>query len=163
MIKKLLPAFAALLIVIFYSSCRVIDNGCGFALDPAIKAPDSEIVRLDKFITDNGITGFTKHSSGLYYKITNPGTGNFPDQCNLVGVTYTGKLTNGTVFDASATTLFLSLKDLILGWRVGLPLIKSGGSIQLYIPPDFGYGNKASGSIPANSILYFDVSLNAVK
>lgn len=159
----LLPACAALIVFIIYSSCRVVDNGCGYELDPAIKAPDSEIVRMDKYISDSSIANATKHSSGLYYQILNPGTGNYPTQCNLVGVTYTGKLINGSVFDASSTNIFYSLKDLIFGWRIGLPLIKSGGVIRLYVPPSFGYGQTPVGSIPKNSILVFDVNLNEVK
>lgn len=162
MIKKLIPVFIALFILIIYSSCRVVDNGCGYELDPAIKAPDSEIVRLDKYISDNNITTALKHSSGIYYQILNTGTGKTPTQCSMVGVTYTGKLTNGTTFDASSTNIFFSLKDLIYGWRIGLPLIKAGGSIRLYVPPDFGYGQTVVGSIPKNSILIFDVNLNEV-
>ena len=54
------------------------------------------------------------------------------------------------------------LKNLIIGWQKGIPLIQKGGSIRLYIPPSMGYGSKSSSSIPANSTLIFDIDLVGV-
>lgn len=162
MMKIIASVCAAFLVFFIYSSCRVVNNPCAYDLDPNIKAPDSEIVRLDNYISSNNITA-TKHSSGLYYQVLSPGNGANPGQCDMVGVTYKGKLTDGKGFDSSSTTVFFSLNNLILGWRVGLPLVKAGGSIRLYVPPDFGYGQNVVGSIPKNSILIFDVNLNEVK
>jgi FKBP-type peptidyl-prolyl cis-trans isomerase FkpA len=48
-----------------------------------------------------------------------------------------------------------------MGWKLGLPLIKAGGKIKLYLPPSLGYGNSVSGNIPANSILVFEITLVA--
>jgi FKBP-type peptidyl-prolyl cis-trans isomerase FkpA len=76
-----------------------------------------------------------------------------------VNVTYRGMLTNGVVFDQG--TADLSLDQVITGWRNGIPKIGTGGLIHLYIPPSLGYGPNANGAIPANSILVFDVLLNA--
>jgi FKBP-type peptidyl-prolyl cis-trans isomerase len=50
----------------------------------------------------------------------------------------------------------------VQGWANGIPLLKEGGTIRLFIPPSFGYGNQPYGPIPANSILIFDVTLNTV-
>lgn len=165
--KKILLASVALFLFLSFYSCRVRDNGCGFELDPSIKAPDSEIVRLDDYISTNTITA-TKHSSGLYYSITADGAGAAPGQCTQVGVTYIGTLTNGTEFDRSNSNVFFQLGSLIYGWRIGIPLIKKGGKIRLYLPPSFGYGQKdvtdglGAVTIPRNSILIFDVNLNEV-
>jgi FKBP-type peptidyl-prolyl cis-trans isomerase FkpA len=69
-------------------------------------------------------------------------------------------LTNGTVFDQSLTNPVLyPLSQLIAGWQIGLQLIKSGGKIRLFLPPSLGYGNNAVSSIPANSVLIFDVTI----
>lgn len=165
--KKILLASVALFLFLSFYSCRVRDNGCGFELDPSIKAPDSEIVRLVSYISTNAITA-TKHPSGIYYKITTDGAGAVPGQCTQVGVTYVGTLTTGAEFDRANANVFFQLGSLIYGWRIGIPLIKKGGKIRLYIPPSFGYGQtdvkNAAGAvtIPKNSILIFDINLNEV-
>jgi FKBP-type peptidyl-prolyl cis-trans isomerase FkpA len=57
------------------------------------------------------------------------------------------------------------LGTLIDGWKIGVPLIKKGGQIRLYIPPSLGYGssdvrdNQGRVIIPGNSILIFDITL----
>jgi FKBP-type peptidyl-prolyl cis-trans isomerase FkpA len=42
---------------------------------------------------------------------------------------------------------------------LGLPLIKKGGVIRLIIPSSLAYGCNAAGSIPGDSVLYFEVEL----
>jgi FKBP-type peptidyl-prolyl cis-trans isomerase FkpA len=94
--------------------------------------------------------------------IDNPGTGKQPTACSAVDVNYKGSLTNGTEFD-HGDNYQTYLGQVIQGWANGIPLIKAGGSIHLYIPPSLGYGSQPYGPIPANSILIFDVTLNAVQ
>lgn len=113
---------------------------------------------------ENLLTQVTSDPRGFYYKIVTPGTGAVPAANSKVSVLYAGKLTNGTVFDQSGPTpVTFTLNQLILGWQYGLPLIKTGGRILLYLPPQLGYGSSAVGSIPANSILIFDITLDAVR
>ncbi len=123
-----------------------------------LRAPDSQIVKLEKYLADNNITA-AKHCSGLYYTIITPGTGNSPTSCSNVAINYTGMFTNGNVFDKSTAPVVYSLPGLITGWRNGLPLIKKGGKIKLYVPPALGYGQNQYQSIPGNSILVFDIDL----
>jgi FKBP-type peptidyl-prolyl cis-trans isomerase len=53
---------------------------------------------------------------------------------------------------------------VIDGWKIGLPLIKKGGRIKLIIPSALAYSCTGAGtSIPPNTPLYFDVTLNDVK
>lgn len=161
MIKRIIPVCAALIFLLSYSSCRIIENGCGYDLDPSIKAPDSEIVRLENYIKANSITA-VKHPSGLFYTVETEGFGNSPGQCSQVGVTYIGKLTNGTEFDRSDATKYFPLNTLVYCWRIALPLTKKGGKVRIYSPPYFGYGQQDRPKIPRNSILIFDVSLKEV-
>lgn len=128
----------------------------------SVKAPASEIQAVQDYLSSNGITGAIQHCSGLFYTIDNPGTGATPTVCSNISVTYEGRLTNGTVFDSATTPVALNLSQVILGWANGIPQIKAGGSIHLYIPPSLGYGSTARGPIPANSITIFKVSLIAV-
>lgn len=144
-------------------SCAKKDTVCNLN-DSSITASASEIADVQAYLTANSITA-AQHSSGLFYKITQTGSGQaVANLCSKVTVKYTGKLTNGTVFDqtsAGATATF-TLGQVIVGWQKGLPLISSGGKITLYIPPSLGYGNSAGGTIPPNSILIFDIELVGV-
>jgi len=106
----------------------------------------------------------TQHPSGFFYSIETPGAGVTAGLCNAVSVKYVGKLTNGTIFDqTTGSPATFTLGELIVGWQKGLPLIKPGGKIHLYIPPSLGYGANANGPIPANSNLIFDMELVAVQ
>lgn len=144
--------FALLLPVIVSTGC-VKNDPC----QP--KTVQSEQATIVAYASANGINA-TAHSSGLYYEIINPGTGPRPTINSGVSVKYTGKLLNGTIFDqqTTATPPFL-LSGVIPGWQIGLPLIQEGGIIKLIIPSSLAYGCEPAGSIPANSILYFEVEL----
>lgn len=130
--------------------------------DSIATASASEISDIQEYLDANSLTA-TQHPSGFFYRVNTAGAGATPDLCSAVTVKYIGKLTNGSVFDANASGISFILGRLILGWQKGIPLIKPGGSITLYIPPSLGYGSSAVGSIPANSILIFDIDLVAVQ
>ena len=123
--------------------------------------PPFEITTLRSYIQNNNITA-TEDSRGFFYRIETQGTGARPNQCSEIVIDYVGKLTTGGTFD-SRTNMSFSLRNLISGWRVGLPLINTGGRIVLYLPPSLGYGSSASGSIPPNSILIFTIDLKSVE
>ena len=101
--------------------------------------------------------------SGLQYKVLTPGTGTtHPKQSDKVKVHYHGTLTDGTVFDSSVARgqpISFGLNQVIKGWTEGLQLMVVGEKTRLFIPSDLGYGNRASGPIPAGSTLIFDVEL----
>ena len=96
--------------------------------------------------------------NGLYYVPTSTGNGGYPNAYSTVTVSYKGYLTNDTVFDQN-TFFTTNLGNTIPGWIEGIPLIQKGGSGTLLIPSALGYGTQATGSIPANSVLIFDVHL----
>ena len=128
------------------------------------KAPEAEIQRVQAYLDSMNLTA-TQHCSGLFYGIDNGGTGLAPEACSPVNVKYIGSLTNGDIFDSTSIGANLNLDRVISGWRNGVPLLKEGGRIKLYIPPSLGYGNQPVRDnagvlrIPANSILVFDVQL----
>lgn len=147
----------AVLLIIVFAACKK-DNGKSCPT-VTITAPDSEVAALQAYLDDNSITA-TKDPRGFFYIIHAAGDKK-PGVCDVITINYTGTLTNGTQFDAANNATFY-LGQLIAGWQEGLPLIGTGGSITLYIPPSLGYGNTAYHEIPANSNLIFDIELNGV-
>ncbi|HYJ39088.1 MAG TPA: FKBP-type peptidyl-prolyl cis-trans isomerase [Chitinophagaceae bacterium] len=156
-----------LAVMVFTTGCFKSDNGCSYT-DNNVVAPAAEQAQLESYLSTNGITTAVKHPSGFYYEILSPGTGVNPGLCSVITVGYTGTLTNGNVFDQQQSLSF-QLGTLIEGWRKGIPLIKKGGSIQLYLPPSLGYGaadvkdGQGNVVVPANSILLFEVNLMEVQ
>jgi FKBP-type peptidyl-prolyl cis-trans isomerase len=115
------------------------------------------------FLTANKAKeGVIELPSGLQYKILKEGTGAFPNATDSVTVHYKGTLMDGTVFDSSierGTPITFPLDQVIKGWTEGLQKCKVGGKINLFIPSDLAYGDKATGPIPAGSLLIFEVEL----
>ncbi|OEJ96961.1 FKBP-type peptidyl-prolyl cis-trans isomerase [Streptomyces thermolilacinus] len=78
---------------------------------------------------------------------------------------YKGVLWNGgKEFDSSYSRQQLAafpLQQLIKGWQEGLAGKKVGSRVMLVVPPDMGYGDQASGEIPANSTLVFTLDILA--
>ena len=123
------------------------------------KTVQSEQATMIDFEVNNGINAMV-HSSGLHYEIIDPGSGTTPDVAtSTISVTYTGKLLNGTVFDQKTTPFTYKLNGFIPGWQYGIPLIKKGGTIKLIIPSSLAYGCTGAGSIPPDSVLYFEITL----
>jgi FKBP-type peptidyl-prolyl cis-trans isomerase FkpA len=135
-------------------SCSKSADECHPTFDAV---PSAEILLLEDYLTKNNITA-TKDDRGFYYIINQQGTGDMPSVCSRVMVSYKGTLTDGVVFDEKKNIDF-QLTSLIKGWQAGIPLLKKGGSITLFIPPSLGYGDKAQSKIPANSMLIFNIDL----
>jgi len=109
-----------------------------------------------------------KTQSGLEYIEVEAGTGAQAKAGDTVSVHYTGKFQDGKVFDSSVSrgepiTFPLGKGNVIKGWDEGIALMKVGGKAQLIIPPNLAYGERgASGAIPPNSTLVFDVELVSI-
>lgn len=127
----------------------------------------SETVDMKKYLDDNGISA-SPTASGLYYIEHEKGTGPQAKAGDKVKVWYTGKLLDGTVFDASskrnqAYEFVLGQGRVIKGWDEGIALMKQGGKATLLIPSSLGYGERGSGQqIPPFAPLVFDVELQGV-
>ena len=100
--------------------------------------------------------------TGLQYRIVTEGTGKTPAREDIVRVHYTGRLADGTVFDSSVErgqpTEF-PVGAVIQGWTEALMMMPVGSEWELVIPSSLGYGDRQVGTIPANSVLFFEVSL----
>lgn len=156
--RTLLWSFA----LVFFCLSACSKKKCDYT-DDGVVAPKTEQEAVKKYLDSVGINA-NLHARGFYYKIDSGanGTGATPGECSQITVAYTGKLTSGTVFDQQ-TSYATQLSNLIDGWQQGVPLIKKGGRIVLYIPPSLGYGQQSISAgnvtIPASSILIFDIHL----
>jgi FKBP-type peptidyl-prolyl cis-trans isomerase FkpA len=110
--------------------------------------------------------------TGLQYEDTVVGTGAEAKRGQHVTVHYTGWLydgqNKGAKFDSSKDRndpfqFSLGAGMVIRGWDEGVQGMKVGGTRQLIIPPDLGYGRYgAGGVIPPNATLWFEVELLGV-
>jgi FKBP-type peptidyl-prolyl cis-trans isomerase FkpA len=167
MTRRLL-IFSIFSIVFLQFSCLKTNQECEFKPCQFV-APTSEIQAVNAYLGANGLTA-TQHCSGLFYNIASLGSGKSPDGCSYVNVKYTGRTTSGVIFDQRTTTaVLINLNQVITGWRSGIPLLKEGGIMTLYVPPYLGYGSQelkdANGNVivPGNSILIFDIELVTVE
>ncbi|MDR9416168.1 MAG: FKBP-type peptidyl-prolyl cis-trans isomerase [Gracilimonas sp.] len=124
---------------------------------------EEDITKIEAYLDENGIQAKV-HSSGIRYVVVDGGDGRKPDICNSVKVTYKGWfLSNDSLFDQSQQEISLGLSRVITGWQIGVPLIKKGGKIVLYIPSVYAYGEAGSGTaIPPNSNLIFEIELKDI-
>ena len=117
---------------------------------------------IQDFLAKNKIEA-EQDASGIWYTITEPGTGGNPASTSKVKTHYKGMLLNGTVFDSSydrGQPLEFGLNQVIRGWQIAIPKLQKGGKGTFYIPSGLAYGpTGAGGVIPANAVLIFDVEL----
>lgn len=156
---KLFSGVVLLFSVFLFTGCLKEDKTvCSYNVCD-LKAPESEIAAVKSYLDISGIEA-TKHCSGMYYSIVEPGSGDrVPDICSSIHIKYSGKFTDETSFDANTNGITFQLGNLIEGWKKGLFLIGKGGKINLYVPPTLGYGPRDYMGIPGNSILVFQIEL----
>jgi FKBP-type peptidyl-prolyl cis-trans isomerase FkpA len=101
----------------------------------------------------------TKRPSGLGYTALRQAAGAKPTDGDVVLLGYIGYLAaDGSVFDQGQRAP-LAVTDVIPGFTEGLKLMSRGAIYRVCIPAAMGYGAKATGPIPANSDLVFQIEL----
>ena len=124
---------------------------------------EQNLAAANDFLEENAKKeGVVVLPSGLQYKVITEGTGASPTANDNVEVHYKGMLINGDVFDSSYEKnepIVFNLSGVIKGWTEGLQLMKEGGKMELYIPPDLGYGPSGIPGIPPNAALIFEIEL----
>lgn len=132
---------------------------------PVVEATPEQKVDEEKPVVKNN----KRVVQGMTIETIKEGTGIEITNGKTAVVHYTGKLTNGTVFDSSVTrgTPFefpLGAGMVIKGWDLGVLGMKVGEKRILTIPADLGYGAQgAGGVIPPNATLIFEVELLGIK
>jgi len=112
------------------------------------------------------VAGVKETPEGIQYQVIKAGNGPQPSLEDTITVHYKGMLTDGTTFDSSydrGEPIEITLNEMIEGWKIAVPLMKEGAKYKFFIPHKLGYGERASGPIPAYSTLVFEVELLKVK
>ena len=118
----------------------------------------------ERYLAENAQKeGVTVLPSGLQYVVLTEGTGAKPKATDRVKCHYEGRLTDGTVFDASyrrGEPAVFPLNGVIAGWTEGVQLMGEGAKFRFFIPYQLAYGERGAGqSIPPYAALVFDVEL----
>lgn len=107
--------------------------------------------------------GIQETESGLQYEVLVEGKGEIPEATSKVKTHYHGTFIDGRIFDSSVERgepATFPVNGVIRGWTEALTMMPVGSKWKLYIPSDLAYGSQgASGSIPPNTTLVFEVEL----
>lgn len=90
------------------------------------------------------------------------GTGPKPTVADTVTVHYAGTFIDGTTFDSSfdrGTPATFPLDGLIPAWKLAIPQMAVGETIEIAAPATLAYGPRGRRTIPGGATLLFKVQL----
>ncbi|XOV67410.1 MAG: FKBP-type peptidyl-prolyl cis-trans isomerase [Fluviicola sp.] len=117
--------------------------------------------KIERFLKKKEIK-YVRSSSGLYYKIVDPGEGELIKLKDRVRFTYKGTFLNGKVFDERKDPVEFDVQTLIGAWKEVMLYLRPGGKAFIVSPPQLGYGEHDLDGIPPNSILVFELEVKSV-
>ncbi|MEO5646654.1 MAG: FKBP-type peptidyl-prolyl cis-trans isomerase [Candidatus Paceibacterota bacterium] len=147
-----------------------MDSGSGATIPTTTTTPPVTQTPATAAPVVKGSIISTKTINGMKIEVTKEGTGTLIKSGQTAVMLYTGKLTDGSIFDSTAKrnndpfSFHLGAGEVIKGWDQGIVGMKVGEQRTLTIPPELGYG--AAGYppvIPQNATLVFDVTLAGIK
>ena len=101
--------------------------------------------------------------NGLEMEDISLGEGVRAKKGHRVGITFSGRLEDGTLFDEvkgnDIRYFTIGKREVLPGLDLGVEGISLGGVRRLKVPPPLGYGEKQQRRVPPNSTLIFEVKL----
>lgn len=108
--------------------------------------------------------GAVRTPSGVVLEVITEGEGAMPGPTDNVRVFYVGRLSDGTVFDATDDPVVFPLAELTPGLAEGIAMMRPGGKYRVTIPASGAYGEEGiPGIIPGRAALQFIVELIGVE
>lgn len=177
--SRLISALALLVGALSLLSCVDSDQ-----TQEVILQRDKEAI--EKFLKDNPIASVKEYSEPIegfymFWQVSVKPERNSLTRGDTVTVNYTGRSLNNKVFDTSieqvakdngvfnTTRRYQPLRYAvgygftITGFEFALSMMHQGEKATVIFPSRLGYGSQASGGIPANSPLIFELDLVQVK
>jgi FKBP-type peptidyl-prolyl cis-trans isomerase len=159
----LVTSSALTIVVILSSNQNSSSSTASTSLKTTVNCPNGFNVATGSKL--QGFTPIKQPLTHLAINDINKGKGAVVKSGATVSACYVGALaSSGTVFgDSGSQSQTFSLNGVILGWQLGIPGMKVGGTRELLIPSSMGYGKTAQTNIPANSDLVFIVTIESVQ
>ena len=110
-------------------------------------------------LSKNGIVALP---SGIQYRVIEEGEGARPGMDSTVKVHYRGSKTDGHEFDSSfarGVPEEFTVNTVLKGWQEVLPLMKTGATWQVFVPPELAFGARGNPPVGPNEALVFDLKL----
>ena len=153
-----------ILIVILVAALVSGTTGCikgSTATNCTNKTPESEEAAILAYASAHGYT-MSRHPSGMYYQVVNPGNGAIALPTSRIFVRYQGRLiSSDAIFDEQLNHSLTGwvLETLIPAWQLGVTLIAVGGTVRLIVPSSLAYGCRPYRTLPGNAVLFFEIEL----
>jgi FKBP-type peptidyl-prolyl cis-trans isomerase len=128
---------------------------------PTIAEVDAQAV--NNYIQSNNLSVQQYGQTGIYYQVTQVGTGPNIDYSIQIPLIYTIKTLDGTyasidTFNNRYGGYFGYFKPDSLREVIKNTLIKQGGTVRVIVPSRFAFGKAGSGSVPGNTSVDFTIT-----
>lgn len=128
-----------------------------------IALSEENLAASESFLAENKAkTGIVELPSGVQYRIIEEGEGARPGLNSTVQVHYRGSKMNGLEFDSSfarGVPEEFTVDTVLRGWQEVLPLMKTGSTWQIFVPPEMAFGARGNPPVGPNEALTFDLKL----
>ena len=127
------------------------------------KLAEENQVKSEEFLAANrSKNGIVALPSGIQYRILEEGDGARQTMESTVKVHYRGSKVNGLEFDSSfarGVPEQFTVNSVLKGWQEVLPLMKTGSTWQIFVPPELAFGPRGNPPVGPNEALIFDLKL----
>jgi FKBP-type peptidyl-prolyl cis-trans isomerase FklB len=127
------------------------------------KLAEENKIKSEEFLAANiSKNGIVALPSGVQYRIIEEGEGARPNMDSTVKVHYRGSKINGHEFDSSfarGVPEEFTVNTVLKGWQEVLPLMKTGSTWQIFVPPELAFAARGNPPVGPNEALVFDLKL----
>jgi FKBP-type peptidyl-prolyl cis-trans isomerase FklB len=127
------------------------------------KLAEENQAKSEEFLNANlSKNGIVELPSGVQYRIIDEGAGARPGMDSTVKVHYRGSKIDGLEFDSSfarGVPEQFTVNSVLRGWQEVLPLMKTGSTWQVFVPPELAFGARGNPPVGPNEALIFDLKL----